>query len=193
MSIPHAEPDRSMPALRELRQAGAQVVAAAGIPYGYTLTVWGAGALCIGRFGLPSPAEVFGFVGGASVGYFGLALGSRRAIDVPRRGSGLPVLWENGAALPALAATYGLSQVTPGPAASFFLVPLAATVIYLVGVSLLVSRFHLGRRHVVEHERRLLGRTLADPVAPDPDAVPEGPELSPPDASRPSPGHRGML
>jgi hypothetical protein len=143
-----------VPAHRDLRRAGAQVVAAAGIPYGYTLTIWGAGALCTGRFGLPSPAEAFGFVGGASVAYFELAVVLRRTTERTRRGEGLPVLWENGAALPALAATYGLSQVMPGAGASFFLVPLIATVLYLVGVSLLVSRFHLDHEQAEEHPRR---------------------------------------
>ena len=33
-----------MPALRDLRGAGARVAAAASIPYGYTLTIWGGGA-----------------------------------------------------------------------------------------------------------------------------------------------------
>ena len=143
-----------MRALGELRRAGAQVVAAAGIPYGYTLTIWGAGALCTGRFGLPTPPEGFEFVGGASLGYFGLALLLRRAGEANRRGDGLPVLWENGAALPALATTYGLAQVMPGAGASFFLVPLVATVFYLVGVSLMVAWLHPAHEPEVEHHRR---------------------------------------
>jgi hypothetical protein len=136
----------------------------------------GAGALCTGRFGLPSPAEAFGFVGGASVAYFGLAVVLRRTTERTRRGEGLPVLWKNGAALPALAATYGLSQVMPGAGASFFLVPLVATVLYLVGVSLLVSRFHLDHEQAEEHPRRRpLGLSPGDAsAATELGAVPDG-------------------
>ncbi len=131
--------------LRDLRDAGAHVVSAAGIPYGYTLTVWGAGALCTARFGLPSPAEAFGFVGGASVAYFGLAVGLRRA-STSARGGGVPLLlWENCAALPVLAASYGISRLVPGPGASFFLVPLVATFLYLAAVSVLAACFHFGQ------------------------------------------------
>ncbi|MDA8309544.1 MAG: hypothetical protein M0Z46_02850 [Actinomycetota bacterium] len=181
-----------MSALRELRRAGAQVIAVAGIPYGYTLTIWGAGALCTGRFGLPSPAEGFEFVGGASVAYFGLAAVLRRTTEGDRRGERLPVLWENGAALPALAATYGLAQVMPGAGPSFFLVPLAATVFYLVGVSLLVSRFHLDHGLAVEHQRRQLSS-----LAPgdgggvtERGTVPGGCEAPLSDTGRPSSQHR---
>ncbi len=182
-----------MPALRELRRAGAQVIAVAGIPYGYTLTIWGAGALCTGRFGLPTPPEGFEFVGGASVAYFGLAAVFRRTTEGDRRGERLPVLWENGAALPALAATYGLAQVMPGAGSSFFLVPLVATVLYLVGVSLLVSRFHLDHEPVVEHPRRRpLGLSYDDAgAATEPGAVPDGCEVPGPAPGRPSPRQTG--
>ncbi len=184
-----------MPELRELRRAGAQVVAAAGIPYGYTLTIWGAGALCTGRFGLPTPPEGFEFVGGASVAYFGLAAMFRRTTEGDRRGERLPVLWENGAALPALAATYGLAQVMPGAGPSFFLVPLVATVFYLVGVSLLVSRFHLDHEPVVEHPRRQPpGRAPSDGGdATEPGAAPEGCEAPLPAPGRPSSQHPDVV
>jgi hypothetical protein len=184
-----------VPALRDLRRAGAQVVAAAGIPYGYTLTIWGAGALCTGRFGLSSPAEAFGFVGGASVAYFGLAVVLRRTTERTRRVEGLPVLWENGAALPALAATYGLSQVMPGAGASFFLVPLIATVFYLVGVSLLVSRFHLHHEHAEEHPpRRPLGLSPGEAsAATELGVVPDGCEIPPPAPGRPGSQHTGAV
>ena len=184
-----------MPALRELRRAGAQVVAAAGIPYGYTLTIWGAGALCTGRFGLPTPREGFEFVGGASVAYFGLAAVFRRTTEGDRRGERLPVLWENGAALPALAAAYGLAQVMPGAGASFFLVPLVATVIYLVAVSLLVTRFHLDRGPAVERPRRQpLGLAPDDGAgATEPGAVPDACEAPLPDPDRPSSQHPDVV
>ncbi|MDA8072842.1 MAG: hypothetical protein M0Z82_14885 [Actinomycetota bacterium] len=184
-----------MPALRELRRAGAHVIAVAGIPYGYTLTIWGAGALCTGRFGLPTPSEGFEFVGGASVAYFGLAAVFRRTTEGDWRGERLPVLWENGAALPALAATYGLAQVMPGAGPSFFLVPLVATVFYLVGVSLLVSRFHLDHGPAVEHPHsEPLSLAPGDGGgATEPGFLPPGCEASLPAPGRPSSQHRDAV
>jgi hypothetical protein len=41
--------------------------------YGYTLTVWGSGAMLIAAFGMPPPDEVFAFVSGAVVGFAALA------------------------------------------------------------------------------------------------------------------------
>jgi hypothetical protein len=41
--------------------------------YGYTLTIWGAGAILIGVYDVPEPPEILLFVGGALVGYGGLA------------------------------------------------------------------------------------------------------------------------
>lgn len=37
--------------------------------YGYTLTIWGAGALLIHAYGKPHPLEVFGYIFGAIIGY----------------------------------------------------------------------------------------------------------------------------
>jgi hypothetical protein len=135
-----------LPALDDLRAGAAQVVGLSGISYGYTLTTWSAGALCIGRFGLPSPAEAFGFVGGASVAYLGLSLALRRSKAAPPLHGAPRVLWENHVALPALAATYGVSRLIASPGPSFFVVPLVATFLYLVGLTFLVSRHHLRRR-----------------------------------------------
>jgi hypothetical protein len=41
--------------------------------YGYTLTVWGSGAMLIAAFGVPKPPEVFAFVTGAVLGFALLA------------------------------------------------------------------------------------------------------------------------
>lgn len=37
--------------------------------YGYTLTIWGAGALLMHAYGTPNALEVFAYVGGALVGF----------------------------------------------------------------------------------------------------------------------------
>jgi hypothetical protein len=123
------------------RVALAEVVSAAGISYGYTLTIWSSGALCIGRFGLPSPEEAFLFVGGATIAYVLLAsvaalLAGARG---PRAARDSRIVWENTVAAPALAATYGVSRVVGAAWASFLLVPLVGTLLYLLGLSVLVS------------------------------------------------------
>jgi len=41
------------------------------MPYGYTMSIWSAGALVMGVQGLPQPAEVFTFLAG-SIAAFGL-------------------------------------------------------------------------------------------------------------------------
>lgn len=128
-----------------LRWAATEVVGQASVPYGYTLTTWSAGALCIARFGLPVPLDAFLFVTGAGVAYSGLALLVRRAGrtgDQARRPAA--VLWENWVALPALGATYGLNRLIVWREVSFFLVPLVATSLYLVGVSLLLAQHRVG-------------------------------------------------
>jgi hypothetical protein len=117
----------------------------AGVSYGYTLTIWSAGALCVRRFGLPGMAEVFAFAGGGTVGYAFLVAGTawarrRGPSGAPGTGTGAPGhLWLNAAALPAVAIAAGLSDLIPSPGPSFFLVPLVATVGYLCVLAVLVS------------------------------------------------------
>lgn len=121
------------------RGARAQVVCQGGVPYGYTLAVWSTGALCIGRFGLPTTGEAFLFVLGGSVGYGGLAL------VVRRQGGSLPTgrpmaLWQNFFAIPAIGAAYGLDRAVPVAALNYFVSPLTTTLVYLLGLSWLISR-----------------------------------------------------
>lgn len=123
-------------------RALAEVVSNAGIPYGYTLTVWGTGALCVARLGLPSAGEVFLFAAGGSIAYAALAWvssqrGATRVVTPP------PALWENVVALPVLGAVYGLDRVVTADLLSFFLSPLVATSLYLLGLALLVSRLQV--------------------------------------------------
>jgi len=42
--------------------------AASGVPSGYTLTIWCAGAVAVGRLGFPGVAEVLLFLGGGAAG-----------------------------------------------------------------------------------------------------------------------------
>lgn len=121
-----------------LRDPLREVVCKTGVPYGYTLTVWASGALCIGRFGLPSAGEVFLFVAGGTLGYVGLALlvggtGVVRAARPPA------ALWENVSAVPAVGVTYALDRVVGSVGLNFFLSPLAATLTYLLALAVLVA------------------------------------------------------
>lgn len=120
------------------------VVERAGVPYGYTLTIWSAGALCIRRFGLPGLAEVFLFALGGTAGYAVLALlaGRKRRDRQPAAAACHPApapLWENAVVLPALALTAAIAQLVPGAWLNFLVVPFVATAAYLGGLAVLVS------------------------------------------------------
>ncbi len=49
-------------------------VQGAGLPYGYAITIWGAGSALVGERGMPSPASIFLFAAGAAAAYGGLRL-----------------------------------------------------------------------------------------------------------------------
>jgi uncharacterized membrane protein len=69
------------PKLGSLRRAFATMVSASAAPYGYTLTVWSAGALLIHFRGSPKVWEVFLFLTGAVVAFAALWLLGRGAIE----------------------------------------------------------------------------------------------------------------
>jgi phosphotransferase system glucose/maltose/N-acetylglucosamine-specific IIC component len=62
------------------RQRLAYTCQAESKAYGYTLSIWGAGALLIHQFGTPTPRSVFAYVGGGIVGF---ALVTLFAFGVP--------------------------------------------------------------------------------------------------------------
>lgn len=51
-----------------------QVVVNLDLPYGYTLSIWAAGAIAAMHFGSPQMLDIFLFVLGALLGYLALAL-----------------------------------------------------------------------------------------------------------------------
>ena len=57
-----------------LPRAVGNTLAAAAVPYGYTVTVWSSGAILARRHGIPTAAEVFAFAGGAVAGFSVAAL-----------------------------------------------------------------------------------------------------------------------
>ena len=126
-------------------RALADVINRAGIPYGYTLTIWCAGALLVHRFGSPGLTAIFLFLAGATVGYGVLAVVTWPA---RREKTSLPpmAIWENGLALPAVAVTYGISQAAGNASLGYFVAPATATIVYLAGLSASVWFVcHLGR------------------------------------------------
>ena len=53
-----------------LRAALATVVPASAVLYGYTLAIWGSGAMLLRSLGAPTPAEAFIFAAGAIAGFY---------------------------------------------------------------------------------------------------------------------------
>ena len=63
-------PDEPRAAAGTLRAVTATVVAASAVPYGYTLAIWGSGAVLLRSLGAPTAAEAFIFAAGASAGFY---------------------------------------------------------------------------------------------------------------------------
>lgn len=117
-------------------QALAAVVARLGPAYGYTLTVWGSGALLMHVRGQPKPLDVFLFVMTASAAFVICALASAHQrsdrVSLPST-----ALWENVCALPALLVSYGAVLAVGPRAASYALAPAAGSLAYFLMLALL--------------------------------------------------------
>ena len=79
-TAPFSIPPRRASSGRMLPAALGSTVAASAAPYGYTISIWSAGALLMGRHGIPQTIDVFGFLAGALIGYGLLVLLARRAL-----------------------------------------------------------------------------------------------------------------
>ena len=77
-----------------MNNAIGRVTSILSIPYGYTVTLWSAGAVAVGRLGPPSTLDVLLFVIGAVTGFVALAALGRDHLDaeVPMRVPSLVVL-----------------------------------------------------------------------------------------------------
>lgn len=117
-------------------RALAAVVARVGPAYGYTLTVWGSGALLMHVRGQPEPLEVFLFVLTATAAYVTCALAS--AHQRSERDS-LPstALWENVCALPALLVSYGAVFAVGPRVAAYAVAPAAGSLSYFLMLAIL--------------------------------------------------------
>lgn len=65
-----------------MNNAIGRVTSILSIPYGYTVSLWSAGALTVTRLGVPSALEVFLFVSGAVIAFVALAGVGHAHLDV---------------------------------------------------------------------------------------------------------------
>ena len=63
-------PDEQRAAGVTLRAALATVISTSAVPYGYTLAIWGSGAVLVRSLGAPTTAEAFLFAAGAIAGFY---------------------------------------------------------------------------------------------------------------------------
>ncbi|MBI2916781.1 MAG: hypothetical protein HYY01_02205 [Chloroflexi bacterium] len=109
------------------------------VPYGYTLAIWSAGMLAVGRYGHPRGREVLLFVTGAILGYLSfdlLALGTGATVA---NGRALPntALFNVLPLLPPIAVAL-LAREIKHRALGFFAMGLGATVVYVASMALVV-------------------------------------------------------
>ncbi|MGH3002647.1 MAG: hypothetical protein ACRDM1_08325 [Gaiellaceae bacterium] len=116
--------------------------------YGFTLVVWGTGALATWELGKPDPADVFAFVGGVLVSIsliVGLVFGIRQPFRVdepPRR----PFSAMHLPSVPAaIASGWGLTLLVDG-VAGFFVSGLVAVALYQLLLALEVAFALVPRR-----------------------------------------------
>ncbi len=118
-----------------LARATGHVVSILCIPYGYTVTLWCAGALTVTRYGMPSELEVLLFAAGAIGGFLACAWAGRGHLDdlVPMR-----VPWIVVANVFPVVATLAVIALPLGPVSKHLAYPLdsfLATVTYIVSLA----------------------------------------------------------
>lgn len=115
------------------------VIKAIAVPYGYTLAIWSAGMLAIGRYGHPRTFDVFTFVLGAVAGYLLLdlvALGSIRAGDTISSEIPSVAVLNILPIIPALLTAFLVREI-PSSRLGFPAIGFASTVFYVLALSLL--------------------------------------------------------
>jgi hypothetical protein len=124
----------------------ARVTSIVSLPYGYTVTLWSAGALVVADHGLPRRADVVLFAIGAVAAFLVLGLVGRPhlAHEVPMRVPSTVVA----NAFPVLVAVF--LAIIPlrwlGKPAAFFVTSFVATAAYLLSVAAVVRRTRSGDR-----------------------------------------------
>jgi hypothetical protein len=121
-----------------LRGSTARVTSILAIPYGYTVTLWSAGALAFVRLGPPGVGEILGFVLGACLAFLGL--GSVGAVhleaEVPMRVPAIVVFNVVPILVALLVALVPLAWL--GRPYGFFAASLLATLAYVLSLALVV-------------------------------------------------------
>ncbi|MFB3818260.1 MAG: hypothetical protein ACE147_11400 [Candidatus Methylomirabilales bacterium] len=121
-----------------VRGATARVTSILAIPYGYTVTLWSAGALAVARLGPPGVPEVLLFVLGACAAFVALAIVGSPHLDaeVPMRVSAVVVL--NLFPIVPAVLVAGLPLSLLGRAAGYGAASLLATGAYVLSLALLL-------------------------------------------------------
>jgi hypothetical protein len=143
-------------------EAIARVTPALGVPFGYTLTVWSSGALATHSFGVPGPASVVTFVGGAVAVYLGFgAIGYASARPVQAVRARREVLFN---AIPVVAAgvVTALDVAVDDPLLGWFLSGSVATALYIALLAL-VYTWGAGRSSAVDQEASDVSRRAPGP------------------------------
>jgi hypothetical protein len=116
-----------------------RVVEFVDLPFGYTLSIWSAGALAVHRYGTPQVAEVFLFIGGAVGAYLVLLGISRRqivgGIAVRVQLAALPNVLSLVSATVATLVTGAISVAPLG----YLVAGFTATFVYLVALALQIT------------------------------------------------------
>jgi hypothetical protein len=115
------------------------IVAASAAPYGYTVSLWSAGALLIHFRGMPNVGDVFLFAAGALTGFTAIGLLARRSLEMndplppgpDRVLAGVMHWFAVGIAVGAVALLAQIPSWIAWPLGSFW-----STVLYLFGASL---------------------------------------------------------
>jgi len=113
------------------------VVATIDLPFGYTLSIWAAGAIAIGRYGFPSFGQVFAFILGGIAAYVGSALLAMTEVaPVPAPACFRSTLLNVCAILAAIAVS-AIAQFVSTPAIGYFLAGGTATLVYIFALAIL--------------------------------------------------------
>lgn len=107
-----------------------------GAAYGFTLVIWGTGAVVISAYGAPRPICLFLFLAAPAVVHFVLTLILATVLSaqssppvLAQRSSGL-VYMNLFSVLPAVACAYGICAALSNPLAGFPLSSAAAMIVY---------------------------------------------------------------
>lgn len=121
-----------------MQNAIARVTSILAIPYGYTVTLWCAGAWTVTRYGLPGRADVLLFAAGAVAAFLGLAVVGRPRLDleIPMRVPAILVL--NAFPIVAVAIVLGVPQGALSRGGAFLISSFLATASYIVSVATLI-------------------------------------------------------